>query len=120
MTNKLSPVILAGRTLQMQKPNDTQAALLHRNGVIAQVTGKKVDASPDGKADEETMSRGWQSVGRIIDILVALFPDAEEQEWLGDQLLAGKVTLQDLVACLEQLAEPPAKKTVAKKAARAA
>lgn len=110
-------MLVGGRTLQMRAPNETQAALLHRNGVIVEMTGKKIDTT--GSVDPDVASRGWQSVGKLIDIIVSLFPDADEQEWLGDQLLAGKVELQELVGCLEKVAEGGTVKKPAKKAARA-
>jgi len=119
MTEKTESVQIAGRTLQMQAPNETQAALLHRNGVIADASGRRVDQAPAGEdlTDEQKAAagKGWAAMGRMLDILVSLFPDPDEREWLEEQLLNGQATFPMLVSGFEQVAAAQTKPAPVKK-----
>lgn len=96
----------------MQAPNEAQAAILYRAGMIADTAAKRISTLSD-EQQAEAAGRGWSAVARIIDTLVALVPDELDREWVEDSLLNGSLQLDDLVGTLKQLAEadkPPVKK----------
>lgn len=102
-------VTILGRTMTVTRPTDAQVALMHRHGVITDQTLRKGAAIQDQAAEvqdkaervalEESasphISQGLASMAEILDMIMYLFRDEGDQQWLVDQMKRGNLTAAD-------------------------
>jgi hypothetical protein len=115
-TPKLTaPVTILGRTMTVKRPTDAQVALMHRHGVITDRTLRKAATIQDEAFEapdeaekarlEEAMSphfaQGMASMAEILDMIMYLFPDEDDQQWLVDQMKRGNLTAVETFAAFD-------------------
>lgn len=122
MTDKvaLKPITLLGRQIVFNTPNTAQLAILRRVGIIAGAAGTQLDTmGEDDPGRGAVLERGLDAAGRGLDLIEGMVADDEDRQWLMDQMVAGRLDIDDVFDAMRQLdPDTPEKKAPAKKAAR--
>jgi hypothetical protein len=110
-----APVTILGRTMIVKRPTDTQIALMHRHGTITDRTLRKAAGIQDRAleaADEAERARleeemevpfgqGMASLAEILDMIMYLFQDEGDQQWLVEQMKRGNLTAEATLAAFD-------------------
>lgn len=124
-----APVTILGRTMIVQRPNETQLTLMHRHGMITskaleravkmQETAEEIEDEAARTAAEELASpyfaKGLTSAAEILDIIEYLVSE-DDREFLEEQMKRGKLGFEELFGFFDAFKE--AKKSAPKKAQR--
>lgn len=111
----LAPVVILGRRMMVKRPTDAQVTLMHRHGLITDRTLRTAAGIQDRAVEtedeaerarlEEEMSphftQGLGSMAEILDMIMYLFVEETDQQWLVDQMKRGNLTATDTLAAFD-------------------
>lgn len=83
-------VPLGGRDVEMRKPTDGALVVLAR---LYRTMPSKIENAP---ATPEYMEKMVRNLGTIGGIVEAMIVKPEDQDWLDDEMVAGRVTAEEI------------------------
>lgn len=109
-----APVVIAGRTITVTRPNETQLTLMHRYGMItSRSLAKAIQAQDAADALEDPAARaaaeeaaspdfhtGMNSMSEMLEVLEFLVGE-DDRAFLIREMKAGNVGIEDLFAFFE-------------------
>lgn len=116
-------VTVLGRTMPVTAPNAAQLALMARAAKVATAAGHRLDRDEKSGSDfdADTFMTGLTATGQALDIIQKLFLDEMDQEWLTEQMIAGRLDVPELLAAWgERPQAEPVKKVASPKRVRRA
>lgn len=120
MADDTTTITWRDRTIPIKLPGGMQLATWNRVAKqAAELGGGEGELTEDEKTEMATL------LDRLLRIILSLFANNADKEWLQDLLLDGEITDEDLLAMFSQMTDgmtdgDTAKKAPAKKAARKA